>query len=137
MTLTVIAALSLIAVVTFLISKESERREHQLEAMSDYSVQIDNLHETQRSIQELMSFVNQQQVRIDETEKLLAELERRKDEPQPIVEANQESVDALFAEQESRLSSQMWWDRFYGFLSGIVASLIATVVWQTANKLRN
>jgi len=66
----------------------------------------------------------------------LNKLQEQKEEIEPIVTANQEVVDALFAQQRKEIEKGLWMERGISFALGVLASLIASIIWHFVGRFR-
>lgn len=94
------------------------------------------LRTTQENLTNLENFISNKKQEILITENLLTNLEKQKAEIEPIVTANQEVVDALFAQQRKELEKGLWKERGISFGLGIFASLFASVIWHFVGRAR-
>ncbi|MEL6772210.1 MAG: hypothetical protein AAFP18_14200 [Bacteroidota bacterium] len=95
---------------------------------SSFAAQIGALNEMEANARELIGFTEDQRARLREAEALVAELRREQETLEPVVSANREAVDALFAAQEARAASRVRSERWIGFTLGVLASLVASVI---------
>lgn len=98
--------------------------------------QISLLKETERNLVSIDAFIGKKQAEIIATQELLQGLEHRRAEIEPLVRANQEVVDAIFAYQQQELAKSAWKERGIGFALGILASLVASVIWHFVGRFR-
>lgn len=97
---------------------------------SEAQRQLKNLDEIQLSLTELQAFVATQRVNLIESEKKLDEIYQERDKLQPIIEADKETVEAIFALQEDRNRGKVWQERLIGAFFGILSSLIAALIYR-------
>lgn len=114
------------------INQQAQRRPHPQDFKEQYSL----LHTTQQNLSDLEEFISNKQSEIVATQQLLGELEQKKAEIEPIVTANQEIVDALFAQQRKEIEKHIWTERGVSFGLGVLASLVATVIWHFVARFR-
>jgi hypothetical protein len=100
-----------------------------------YHEQLEKLGETKRSLENLIRFLEQQKKDLSETQRGLTYLESERARLQPLVEADRKTIDALFTAQEQRNVARQRSERWFGFLMGVVSSLIASAVWFGTTKL--
>ena len=93
---------------------------------TDFKVQLDNLDKTENSLKTLLSFVQHQKETAALNEQRIRQLESEKARLEPLINADKETVVALFAEQESRASANTNKERWFGFGLGILASIVAS-----------
>ena len=99
-----------------------------------YEKQIDSLNEVVKNIDTLRAFVVQQKESLTISQQSLAELKKKQDILKPVVEADQKTIDAIFALQEENNRKNVWWERAIGFFLGIAGSLIASLIWAYTRK---
>lgn len=133
---TIIIGFATLSFIGFLSWRDAQLNEARRREGLDYSSQITTLRETQKNLQELVEFTETQQREIEATEKLLQSLETRREQIQPLIEAEEEIIEALFSEQESREQQVVWVERSISFGLGVLASLLATVIWFAVERLR-
>jgi len=122
------------AVVTMEKNRAAEAEAKRLEDAT-YTVQLQNLQSAQRSLTQLMSFVDSQKDAIKATQDALeakkaelAHTSAQQAQLRKVAEADRAIVEGLLAAQQQRLSSSTWTERGWGFLFGIAASIIASVL---------
>jgi DNA repair exonuclease SbcCD ATPase subunit len=111
-------------------AQESKRLEN-----NNYQAQLKQLSETEKNIQQLLTFVKTQQITLRETEDSIAKLRSEKEKLQPLVELDRAAIETIFRSQEERANASVWRERFIGFAIGIVASLIASFIWSITTIL--
>jgi len=116
-------------------NSEQARKSNQASAQ-DFKEQYALLRTTKENLTDLKKFILSKKQEIAVTEDLLNRLEKKRAEIEPIVTANQEVVDALFAQQRKELEKEIWLERGVSFGLGILASLIASVIWHFVGRLR-
>jgi len=93
---------------------------------ADFKTQLDQLDHTEDSLKALLSFVQNQRETTALNEQRIQQLENEKSRLEPLVNADKETVIALFTEQELRVSANASKERWFGFGLGILASIIAS-----------
>jgi len=86
--------------------------------------QIKTLNQVEQSINTLKAFVVEQRENLRHSEQAISQLKEEEKKLKPIVQANWEVIDALFALQAERLSRNNWLERALGFFLGVLSSLI-------------
>ncbi|MBK5529052.1 hypothetical protein JFT86_19095 [Pseudomonas sp. TH06] len=130
----IISAILTIA-VSFIDQLDRENRELKRLQNNDYQLQIEQLSNTETNLKQLLSFVKNQQTALRETEDTIAKLKSEKAMLQPLVDSNKAVVEAFFRAQEERTTSGIWRERLIGFGLGLVASLLASLIWYIASIL--
>ncbi|ATH78560.1 hypothetical protein CLM76_13630 [Vreelandella venusta] len=128
----------LVATISFgvTIYTSEQARTQKLERPQSYSEQFELLRNTEKNLNELTEFISSQKSEIEATEALIQELEKKRSELEPIVNANQRVVDAIFVQQRREIERTIWIERGISFGLGILASLIATVIWQFVGRFK-
>jgi hypothetical protein len=106
---------------------EAKRLENQ-----DYAKQIESLNKVRASLQGLLEFVDTEREQIKQTEGALVRLKDEHEKLKPVVEADRSVIDALFAAQEVRNQASQTRERWIGFGLGVLASIIASLVYTLA-----
>jgi cadmium resistance protein CadD (predicted permease) len=127
--ITLIMGIFLIIPIGVGIWKDAQRQKERRIANLEYTKQITILRDTQDNLQKLVEFIEVQKKEIDNTETLIKTLEERRKNIEPMVKAEETVIQAIFDEQDRRARKDIWFDRMIGFGLGILASLIATVIW--------
>lgn len=120
--------------ITIYVSEK--QRMERLEKSQSYSEQFELLKNTEKNLNDLSLFISNKKSEIEATESLILKLEKRKSELEPIVNANQDVVDAIFLQQRKELEKSIWIERGISFGLGILASLIATVIWHFVGRYK-
>ncbi|WP_157256669.1 hypothetical protein [Methyloversatilis discipulorum] len=138
-TTTVVSAASIfVAAVALGISiynSEQTRKSNQAKTQ-DFKEQYLLLRTTQENLTDLEAFILSKKQEISVTQDLLNKLQEQKAEIEPIVTANQEVVNALFAQQRKEMEKGLWLERGISFALGVLASLIASVIWHFVGRLK-
>jgi hypothetical protein len=104
---------------------EEERRKDS----ADFVDQLATLDSTQNNLRQIMEFVENQKSKLKESHDIVDSLEQKKHDLTPIVQAQKEIVDAIFAVQEKRQSDSVSRERWIGFGYGVLASIVASAIW--------
>lgn len=121
-------------VVTIYTSEQA--RSQKLEKTQSYTEQFDLLRTTEKNLNDLAEFISSKKGEIEATKSLIQDLETKKSELEPIVNANQEVVDAIFLQQRKDIERTIWVERGISFGLGILASLIATIIWHFVGRFK-
>lgn len=137
---TAIISITLIVVMSTIIGaaiyKSEKSRKENLQYTQNYSNQYSILKDTEKNLNHLAKFIADKKGEIESTQLLLENLEQKKSELEPIVNANQEVIDAIFLQQKKELKKSIWAERWVSFGFGIFASLIASIIWHFVSKIR-
>jgi septal ring factor EnvC (AmiA/AmiB activator) len=111
---------------------------------ANYTQQLQHLDNVQQSLKNLSDFVAQQRTSLEESERVISKLKDEKHRIEPLVQADRKIVEAVFQLQEQRAASSALLNYLFGFASGVISSLVATVihphllralrVWRRARK---
>jgi len=94
------------------------------------------LNEIQYSLKELGQFIENQKNDIVHQKTRLDNLKEENEELVPIVEANKELVNQIFKQQDKRNKIGLWLSLGLGFLFGILASFIGSILYSSYKKYR-
>lgn len=131
-----IASILTASLLALSIYSSEKSRAERLDKVQSYTDQFKLLENTEKNLNDLSNFITSKKLEIEATRDLIKNLEEKRSELEPIVEANQEVVDAIFAQQKRELEKGIWVERAISFGLGILASLIATVVWHFVGRLK-
>jgi len=95
-------------------------------ASPDLNNQIAELDVARNSLQRLIVFVDGQAAKINAQREELGELTKERFQLEPVVRAQREAIDELFAIQQRRNRWSRWEDYGVGFLLGVCSSVLAT-----------
>ena len=109
--------------------RSREARERKLLQSLSYAKQLQALDETRASLQSLLEFVDKERRQLELSEQALQSLKSEHKRLKPIVESDRKTIDALFAAQEARNQAAQSSERWIGFSLGVLASVIASLVW--------
>src|SRR5690554_6325750 len=112
-------------------------RKQRLQQPQSFNEQIELLQATERNLNDLSSFIANKNNEIETTRSLIKGLEEKKSQLEPIVNAHQETVDAIFEQQRREFEKDIWLERAISFGFGILASLIATVIWHFVGRVKS
>ncbi|MEX2952068.1 hypothetical protein AB4K01_12810 [Serratia fonticola] len=135
----IISALSVLFIfigIVATIYTSEQARSQKLEKTQIYTEQFELLKNTERNLNDLADFISNKKNEIEATESLIQNLETKKSELEPIVSANQEVVNAIFLQQRREMERTIWIERGVSFGLGILASLIATIIWHFIGRFK-
>lgn len=89
---------------------------------------LKQLDQVELTMKQLQSFIDNQRKELTETNEVLLQLKSKKNELQSIVNAEEATVEAIFRLQEKRAAANIWYERFVGFLIGVISSIIASII---------
>lgn len=125
-----------IAGLVISIYTSEKTRIQRFEKTQSYSEQFALLKSTEKNLNDLSEFISSKKSEIEATKTLVQDLEKRKSELEPIVTANQKVVDAIFMQQRKEIENTIWAERGISFALGILASLIATLIWHFVGRFK-
>lgn len=102
-----------------------------------YERQLEVLDQVQSSISNLKDFVNTQRKQLQDQQAVLEELKSEKQKLQPVVEANKQTVEAIFRIQAERNRAKVWIERLIAFVLGVASSLVASAIYSTVRLRRS
>lgn len=116
-------------------------------ATLSYSDQIAELDQVEASLRRLATFVSGQRQKVEEAENLLKGLEEQKRQElataeskvneieterkrlEPLLAADRQIVDSLFALQRDQDAADAWRQRGWGFVLGVITSLLGSLLY--------
>lgn len=101
-----------------------------------YEKQIESLNNVVKSIDTLREFVVEQKENLTKSQQSLSELKAKQEQLKPVVEADQKTIDAIFALQAEQNRKNVWWERAIGFFIGIAGSLVASLIFAYVRRPR-
>jgi len=96
--------------------------------------QLKTLNDTENNLKQLIKFVEMQKGNIADTEKTMQSLKSEHEKLMPLIKADRNVVEALLAVQDERNYSRIWVERGISFVLGILASLLASVVYSLVTR---
>jgi DNA-directed RNA polymerase subunit RPC12/RpoP len=113
-----------------------ERLGQQPPRAQEFKEQYVLLRTTQQNLNDLEHFISSKKNEMEATQSLLGDLEAQRAAIEPIVQANQELVNAMFAQQRRDSAKFVLRERLIGVALGVLASLIASVIWHFVGRFR-
>ena len=101
----------------------------------DFAAQMKALDDTERSIKELVAFVETQKQSLTESQSIVEKLKNEEQKLRPVVEADRQIVDAVLQAQAARERSHIWVDRVVYFLLGIASSIVASLIYTSIRRV--
>lgn len=112
-------------------------RKQRFQQPQSFNEQIELLQATEKNLNDLSTFIENKNSELETTRSLIRDLEDKRSQLEPIVNAHQETVDAIFEQQRREFEKDVWIERAISFGFGILASLIATVIWHFVGRVRS
>lgn len=131
MLLTLIALLIVIPFALFDKNREEKERQENLV----YHKQMESLDEVEANVKDLMEFVKLQKEQLRKNEDIIADLKTEEQQLRPVVTANRSVVNAILDAQTRKNRANIWKDRIIAFGLGVLASLIASILFTAIRKV--
>lgn len=136
---TIVASLIMVILSTFfaVYTDQQARRERDNKLSADlaFTSQIAKLNETEDSLKALLEFIRLQRSQMIESQGTINSLKEEKNKLAPLVDADRKVVEALFSAQEIRAQEAANSERWIGFVLGVGASIIASIILMIAQFL--
>jgi hypothetical protein len=132
----VLSLIIAIAGLYFSITTLDKVSKEKLDKRQSYAEQLTLLENTEKNLNDLSDFIIAKKSEIETTKILIKGLEEKKSELEPIVNANQKTVDAIFLQQKRELEEDIWTERGISFGLGILASLLASLIWHFVARFK-
>jgi hypothetical protein len=127
---------SIIVIIFTLIDLNSTFFNKEALRTNEIEVRLKKLNEVQNSLSELGKFIELQKQSIVNENKVLQSLREEKENLEPIVKANKELIDRIFRQQEKRSKWEFWLSIGLGFIFGIIASFMGSVLYSSYKKIQ-
>jgi sensor c-di-GMP phosphodiesterase-like protein len=98
--------------------------------IDEYSSTIKTIGVIGEQLLVLGKFLEKEQARVADTEAIIRKLNEEKTKLEPLVHTQREIVEAILAAHSERTVKHAWKERLFGFALGVVASLIASFVYE-------
>ena len=109
-------------------------RDFEQSVSKDIAVQIQELEKFDIGLKKLAAFITIQKEQLTHRQAVIKELEKERNNLEPIVNSQSEVVEAIFKAQERRVKKDRWIDIIVGLFVGIAASFIASVIMKIRGK---
>jgi hypothetical protein len=126
---TIIFFAGLFTSINYIDMKEKRELAELKKESLNFDNRIKELDEVEISLKNLIAFIENQKESIIDTESSLRRLQKEKNELEPIVNTDKETIQAILQQQEKRTWENRWIERFIGFGLGIAASIIASIIY--------
>lgn len=130
--LLIFCVVSLVISINLLDTNRFKSPEH----TQNYEQQQNILRQTEINLNNLAAFITSKKAEIEATQTLIKDLEQEKSELEPIVNANKEVIEAIFTQQRKDFEKNIWIERGISFGLGILASLLASIIWHFITRLK-
>lgn len=95
-----------------------------------YAKVIIGIAEISRQLSGFAEFLKQEQIKVAESEATLKRLQDEKTQLEPVVSTYREVVNAILAAHAKTTASNAWKERALGFISGVLTSLLASLIFE-------
>jgi len=128
--LIIMTAVIVLSIISYMIAYYTYTRQsyavQDTETISRQFKKLDNISESLKSLE---SFISDQRENLVEESIALENLKNEKKALEPLVEGDRRVIESIFLQQEKRQQRNVWWERGFGFFAGILASVIASVIY--------
>jgi hypothetical protein len=100
------------------------------ESANEYEAVIETVLKMSNQLSILSKFLEKEQARISDTEATIKRLSEEERELEPLVLEKREVVDAILNAHSARTARYAWKERLFGFILGVISSLIASFVYE-------
>lgn len=97
--------------------------------VAEYSLVLNQITDMAKQLSQLGTFLEREKERVAKTESDVTSLLAEKDRLEPVVATQRETIEVILAAHENRTARNAWKERFYGFALGIVASVVASIIY--------
>jgi sensor c-di-GMP phosphodiesterase-like protein len=101
---------------------------------NEYSSVIETIGVIGNQLSALSNFLEKEQARVANTEATVKKLQEEKTKLEPLVHTQREIVEAILSAHSERAAKHVWKERLFGFVLGLVASLIASFVYEYVKR---
>jgi len=95
----------------------------------EYTAVIANIDDVSRKLSDLALFLSREREKVEASEAMVKRLRTEQTQLEPIVTAQRELVDAILAVHARTTASKAWIQYVLTFMTGVVTSLIASVLF--------
>jgi hypothetical protein len=137
-TLSVLVTYSILIIAIIALLNGAKSTFYNKEALrtDEIAVRLEKLNEVQNSLSELGKFIELQKQSIVNENNVLQSLREEKENLEPIVKVNKELIDKIFRQQEKRSKWELWLSVGLGFLFGIIASFLGSVLYSSYKMIQ-
>jgi hypothetical protein len=133
--ITIVLFVSLTITITYFENKEAAKIEQAKKESLELGNRINDLEKMEESLKSLITFIDNQKNAIIQTKQSIQELQKQKVELEPIILSQKETVEAIFREQDKRNFEYRLIERFIGFGLGVIASIIASILYGLIKRI--
>jgi sensor c-di-GMP phosphodiesterase-like protein len=103
-------------------------------SVAEYSAVIGKILKIGAQLSDLSKFLEKERARVADIEATVRKLRDEKTKLEPVVNMQKRDVEAVLAAYSERTSRQAWKERLLSFTLGLVASLIASFVYERLKR---
>lgn len=96
----------------------------------EYARVISRINSIGTEIDNLREFLVREEARVRDAEVTVQRLHEERSALEPVVKAHQETVDGILGAHSKRIARNAWKERLIGFGLGILASVVASVIYE-------
>ena len=96
----------------------------------NYNVAIANMETIGNQLSQLVGFLKEEQRKVAESEATLRRLTDERTQLEPVVLAQRDTVNAILSAHARNTAARAWKERLLGFIMGLIASLLASIVFE-------
>jgi hypothetical protein len=95
-----------------------------------YTRAITDINRMVKQLAALSEFLEEERTKVIDSQATLLKLQTEKEQLEPVVLTHKETVNAILAAHAKTVTSKAWKERVVGFVSGLLASLLAALVFE-------
>jgi len=95
---------------------------------------IANISNMGKQLSELAEFLKKEQMKVAESEATLKRLQDEQTQLEPVVATQRQTVNAILAANARTMAAKAWKERVLTFMSGVLASLLATMLFESLRR---
>lgn len=101
---------------------------------SEYTAVITKIASVSDQLSQLGQFLERERARVEDTEATMRRLIDERSRLEPVVQSHRQTVEAILAAHAERTTRSAWKERLYGSLFGIIASVVASFIYEYLRK---
>lgn len=102
--------------------------------VEEYTRVIHTLSGIETELGDLVTFLRLEREKVMESEAILNRLQQERSQLEPVVLAQRDTVNAVLSAYSKTTASRIWRERMVGFTLGLLASLLATVIFELLGR---
>jgi len=100
------------------------------------AAQLRRLSEVEKSLSDLAKYVEQQKIEVTAAQQTLSALRTENRRLEPVVQTNRKLVQSILVASQAEQRTSIWTERIISFVLGILASLLASVLFRLLEQRR-